>query len=332
MKEPYLSPDDWSLLDSLRDSFLGDAREPYWTPRTIELYDATFAQRIGWKLDGVLAHLDRLGWKPTCHHFVDWGCGSGVAGRTVSAWAGLRKGWVSDQSPDAAHYAATRLQERGGAAEVLPAGSSLPKSSLLVISHVVGELSEAALDGLVSWAARAEEIVWLEPGSKEISLRLSSVREGLMALGHKPIAPCTSHMPCPMCDQNADWCHFYAQPPSWVFQSVFWREFSHNLKIDLRALPFSYLVTSRKQVERAPGLARLMGWPRMQKAMASAQWCGQGCTGWLELQKRDAPGLFRELSKGQAQGVYRLQLHPEKPRRLAAVERVDLGQNSAATD
>jgi hypothetical protein len=39
---------DWNRLCALRERFLVNAREPYWTADDLPLCDATFAQRIGW--------------------------------------------------------------------------------------------------------------------------------------------------------------------------------------------------------------------------------------------------------------------------------------------
>jgi hypothetical protein len=54
----------------------------YWdSVRTLELYDQTFAQRIGWKWDAVLDYLKRIRWNTNQGTTVDWGCGTGIAAR-----------------------------------------------------------------------------------------------------------------------------------------------------------------------------------------------------------------------------------------------------------
>ena len=78
---------DWEVLDRLRATFLSDARTegPYWHTLTdLECYDLTYAERIGWKWDAVLDELRLRGWTaPAGATVLDWGCGSGVAGRRV---------------------------------------------------------------------------------------------------------------------------------------------------------------------------------------------------------------------------------------------------------
>ncbi|MEI6085322.1 MAG: hypothetical protein WCS70_13625, partial [Verrucomicrobiota bacterium] len=72
---------DWDALNRLRAGFLAGATDYWRSERDLASYDLTFAQRIGWKWDFVLAELKRLGWQPPVGPVVDWGCGSGIAGR-----------------------------------------------------------------------------------------------------------------------------------------------------------------------------------------------------------------------------------------------------------
>ena len=56
---------DWTALDRLRAAFLSDASAratPYWqTHDTLAAYDATYAERIGWKWDALLRELAASG-------------------------------------------------------------------------------------------------------------------------------------------------------------------------------------------------------------------------------------------------------------------------------
>jgi hypothetical protein len=109
---------DWAALDRLRDKFLAAERdfENYWTSRSdLENYDFTFAQRIAWKWDAVLRELKLRGWTPPPGGpLLDWGCGSGIAGRRVAEFFGpecfstLR---VFDRSPLAVDFALAQARE-----------------------------------------------------------------------------------------------------------------------------------------------------------------------------------------------------------------------------
>jgi hypothetical protein len=109
---------DWTALERLRAGFLsGQAgAADYWQSESdLASYDATFAQRIGWKWDYVLAELQRRGWSPTGGTLLDWGCGSGIAHRAFLDHFGA--GCVSelrlwDRSPLAMRFADRRAKEK----------------------------------------------------------------------------------------------------------------------------------------------------------------------------------------------------------------------------
>src|SRR4051812_33536871 len=112
-------------LRELRERFLASrpAEGGYWRSREeLALYDRTFAQRIGWKWDAVLRELKARGWQPESRTVLDWGCGSGVAGRRVlAAWPGQFTGLaLHDVSALAVEFA------RGAAAAEHPSVPSVP--------------------------------------------------------------------------------------------------------------------------------------------------------------------------------------------------------------
>jgi hypothetical protein len=306
---------DWQRLRALRQRFLENAREAYWTPEDLPLYDATFAQRIGWKWDGVLRELDRIGWKPQSARVVDWGCGTGIAGRAIFDWVGGREFELFDQTPAAARFAAEALTARGAAARVVTAPD--PRGALFVVSHVLGELDEAEAQQVADLAAAADEVLWVEPGARAVSRRLVAVHDRLLAGGHRVVAPCTHAGACPMAGAAGDWCHFFTDPPAGVFHSPFWRTFSETLEIDLRALPFSYLATSRVvAAPAAEGAERVIGRPRRLKAHCELLCCGAEGLVTRTLQKRDAPALFKAFDRGRADTAYRWDLDPRPPHRI----------------
>jgi Mitochondrial small ribosomal subunit Rsm22 len=317
--EERITTADWRRLRVLRDRFLTDAREEYWTPRDLELYDATFAQRIGWKWAGVLASLTQAGWRPTSPRLLDWGCGTGIAGRVVAEWCGIREGAVFDQSPLAASFAAKKLHDTGVAARRLRQHEPVAPGTLLILSHVVGELTDGELAKLAAFAATAEELIWVEPGSRDISRRLGSVREVLLAAGHSFAAPCTHDLPCPVFarENERHWCHFFAKPPPEIFQSAFWREFSERVEVDLRSLPYSFLASSRLlPAEHPSGAERMIGHARELKAHCQLLCCGTSGLNERTLQKRDEPDLYRRITKRGLDGLFTWKFDPERPGRV----------------
>ena len=300
-----LTKDDWQRLRDLRGRFLENASENYWrTQRDLELYDLIYGARIGWKWNAVLQNLTDAGWHSDAKQILDWGCGTGIAAQTVTAWSGIQQVALIDQSPLAIAFAQKKLREEKR--EIISDFSQQKETpTLLLISHVVSELDEKELLDLALFATTADEIIWVEPGSHELSRKLGSLRKLFLKAGHHLIAPCTHECECPMFQekQERDWCHFFAKPPTEIFQSSFWHEASRELGIDLRSLPYSYLAFSKKK--KSPSEAeRLLGHPRVLKGHGKLFCCG--ATGLCEriLQKRDNLNLFRALIKNQEEGAF----------------------------
>jgi hypothetical protein len=305
-----------AALRRLRARFLeGPARGgDYWrSEEELAIYDATFAERIGWKWDAVLGELSARGWSPRAKHVLDWGCGSGVASRRVwEHWPGqFQSVALHDRSPLAVRFAAARHSgadvRRGIAPELL-------EESLVLASHVLNELPDTELAPLLQVIRRARELIWVEPGTHAESRRLgAAVREPLRAAGFVPVAPCTHAAACGMLDPaNArHWCHSFARPPSAAFQDGRWSEFARELSIDLRSLPYSFLVMQREGGGDA-GLSRLIGHPREYRGFMKILSCQAEGVEELTLQKRDAPGLWKEILKGRGLPLYRWERNGER--------------------
>ncbi|MEI9898477.1 MAG: hypothetical protein WDN28_32635 [Chthoniobacter sp.] len=82
-----------------------------------------------------------------------------------------------------------------------------------------------------------------------------------------PIAPCTHNVRCGMLTvKNAPhWCHHFARPPSAIFQDARWADFGKEIGIDLRSVPYSFLVLARTPSMPA-GFSRVIGEPREARA------------------------------------------------------------------
>lgn len=294
---------DWARLDRLRATFLGRERGPdYWTDREdLAQYDLTFAQRIAWKWDAVLAELADRGWQPPRGPLLDWGCGSGIAGRRVVAaygpsWFGTLT--VSDRSAAAEGFAAERAVaafpdltvERGKPGE--PAAT-------VVVSHVVNELDEAGLTELRTVMARAQAVLWVEPGTADDSRALIAERERLLP-DFAVVAPCLHRAPCGLlaAGNEPHWCHHFAEPPPGVLGDPEWTAFARRAGIDLRATPYSFLVLDRRGApEVGPGWTRILGRPRIYKGFAAVLECDRDGVREGRLQRRDHRALLKAFEK-----------------------------------
>jgi hypothetical protein len=309
-----LSPAQLAALARLRTRFLdgSNAGGGYWRDEAeLALYDATFAERIGWKWDAVLAELPARGWRPRGTHVWDFGCGSGIAGRRVlGAWEGFASLAVADVSPLAVRFAEAKARALFPAVEVkgVAAGDDhrLPAGTLLLVSHVINELTAETRAQLLQLARQAEEVIWVEAGTHADSRALIAVREDLRG-EFSVIAPCTHDAPCGMlAPENAPhWCHHFGRVPSEVFQDAGWAHFSREMGIDLRALPYSFLALARTPTAESPGASRMIGAPREAKGRMEILTCDVAGVTEATLQKRDAPALFKALQKGRAPAVQR---------------------------
>lgn len=277
---------DWKLLESLRKHFLTEKFSPvsYWKNREIlEQYDRTFGERISWKWDSVLNELKNqiLFHEPESITLIDWGCGTGVASRKFLEHYGtlfIKRLVLLDHSSLAVQFAKETVSKSH---PNLPIETSLPKAtegkSILLISHVFNELSNEAEEELIATIKKMDLVIWVEPGTPALSQRLIELRENLKT-DFKVVAPCPHQETCGLrkLKESPHWCHFFAVPPSSIFQDSFWSEFSLRLKIDLRALPTSFLILAKPNLFiSAPKKQRLLGRARHYKGYSVALICSK---------------------------------------------------------
>lgn len=305
---------DWNRLDRLRAKFLAreGAAEAYWTDRAdLDNYDFTYAQRIGWKWDAVLDELARRGWSPPPGPLLDWGCGSGIAGRRVLAkFGGEHFGAldVFDRSRLAVDFAVESTRREFPGLKVSPLEQSGTgdawRGGTLVVSHVLNELDLAGLAALRAVIAQADAVLWVEPGTYDDSRALIAFREEIRET-FTLVAPCTHAEECGMIHpQNArHWCHHFAEPPPHLSADANWVRFGQRAGIDLRTIPYSFLVLERRSPEQKPpsfaGWSRIIGEPRLYKGFAKVLDCSAVGVRELGVQQRDNPDLFRAIKKGR---------------------------------
>ena len=306
---------DWPALARLRQDFLAGtagARDYWQQASDLASYDATFAQRIGWKWDFVLGELHARGWQPPAGELLDWGCGSGIAARAFldHFGAGSVNGvrfW--DRSALAMTFAARRAAEKYPGLAIHTGAGEAPTT--LLLSHVLSELAPAELHQLLPLVRSATTVLWVEPGTYESSRALIALRERLR--DHFPIvAPCPHQGVCGILAPGnpAHWCHFFAAPPPGVFTDPFWGEFARVSGVDLRSLPVSYLVLDQRPALTPPSdpsalagqrpaldTMRVLGRPRLTKPAARILGCDGHGVSERELTRRDFPELYRRAKK-----------------------------------
>lgn len=300
---------DWDVLERLRDRFLdrAEAGGPYWNDaRDLANYDFTFGRRIAWKWAAVLEPLFRRGWQPPARRLIDWGCGTGIAARSLLAYAPqgtLNEVVLWDHSPGATTFAADRIAAKYPDVTVQVAEPSVltpaNESFILVVSHVLNELDDDARETLLNLAGQAAAVIWIEPGTHDDSRALIAVRETLRA-GFHCLAPCPHNDTCGMLtpENERHWCHHFAQPPTEVFTNAGWGRFSRQLGIDLRRLPYSHFVLDRRPPGELIGTNRIIGEPRTSSGLMRILRCHATGVQEVELQRRDSPALWKAIIKG----------------------------------
>ncbi|MFO1511439.1 MAG: small ribosomal subunit Rsm22 family protein [Verrucomicrobiota bacterium] len=300
---------DWTALERMRAAFLQNTAgvADYWRSESdLASYDATFAQRIGWKWDYVLEELRRREWSPPQGELLDWGCGSGIAGRAFldhfghQSVSALR---LSDRSPLAVSYATARARAKYPKLKIAAGSESISAKTTLLVSHVLTELMPEQTQALADQAAQAECVLWVEPGTYEASLTLIAVRERLRSQ-FNVVAPCTHQQWCGILapENERHWCHHFASPPPEVFTDANWSRYASAMGIDLRDLPLSFLVLDRRPGPALPSAAgRVIGRPRIYKGHLLLLGCDASGVSERKLTKRHFPKEFRVWRKGTAE-------------------------------
>jgi ribosomal protein RSM22 (predicted rRNA methylase) len=234
-----------------------------------------------------------------------------VAGRrALGAWDGFEALTVTDVSLPAMRFAEARARELFPKIRVtaMAPSAAIPAGSLLLVSHVLNELDAASRARLMSAVRQAAVVIWVEAGTHADSRRLIAIREELREM-FRVVAPCTHAGPCGMlAAENAQhWCHHFARPPALASRDARWAQFGRELGIDMRALPFSFLVLDRRPAGQsgAGGFSRIIGRPREAKGRMEVLSCGDSGVEELMFQKRDVPDLFKDLQKGRAGALHR---------------------------
>jgi hypothetical protein len=219
------------------------------------------------------------------------------------------------QAALAMEFARERAAERFPRLEVRGAGAAdlevMSPIGVLLVSHVLGELPAKEQRRLVALARRATAVIWVEPGTHADSHALVRVREELRQEFHL-VAPCTHRAPCGLLapGNEAHWCHHFARPPWEIFSDPDWAEYARRMGIDLRSLPYSYLVLDRRDpVTAEDGWSRVLGAPRAYKGYSRVFSCDACGVRDLRISRRSFPGFLDAL--GETSGPRRVRWRTE---------------------
>lgn len=306
-----LTRDEISRLRRLREGFLDTLDDAgaspagdYWRDaRDVELYDEFFGARIASKWKAVLDEAEARAPLASAEVVVDFGCGTGVA---AASWLERARGGTAkrvhlvDRSKVATKFAAARVRGLRPAVDVVLALP--PRDSpidLLLASHVLPELDAHGEGELMELARRSTSVVWIEPGDRATSRRLGILRESLRE-SHALVAPCTHDAACGALapGRENDWCHFFARPEGEVFRSRAWRELAEALAIDLRSVPYSFLVLAKQasRAARSPDDTRILARGRAERGCVKFTACTSAGLRDLRFLERDGRETCRTIA------------------------------------
>ncbi|GAB3850707.1 small ribosomal subunit Rsm22 family protein [Dactylosporangium cerinum] len=212
---------------------------------------------------------------------LDIGGGSGAATwAALDAFPALETVTILDQVPEA-----LKLGER-----MLPRatwqewhlGEPTDAADLVLVSYVLGELTEDAQHDLVDQAGAAarQAVVIVEPGTPLGYRRILDARQRLLEQGWTVAAPCPHQQECGM--TGKDWCHFSAR----INRSALHRKVK-DAELGYEDEKFSYVAVTRQPTEQQ---GRVVRHPTFRKGLVTLQVCNPDTTvGPTLVSKREGP-------------------------------------------
>ncbi|MEV0599457.1 small ribosomal subunit Rsm22 family protein [Streptomyces sp. NPDC050315] len=207
-------------------------------------------------------------WAPASH--LDIGGGTGAAAwAAADVWPKLHTtvlDWAEPALALGRELAAGTLPDIRWQRQVIGEGLSVPEDTdLVTVSYVLGELTGADREAVVTAAARSRTAVLIEPGTPDGYARIRAARDQLVAAGLRVIAPCPHSAECPIVP-GEDWCHFAAR----VNRSSLHRQVKGG------SLPYEdekYAYVAATRVEARPAPARIVRKPLLRKGQVLLDVC-----------------------------------------------------------
>lgn len=232
---------------------------------------------------------------------LDLGAGPGTAVWAASQlWPALRTATVVEPETAMRSLGLGLLARAPGLPAVTWAAGTLPGAvpagefDLVTLGYVLGELGGEACEATVdrAWAAAAQALVIVEPGTPAGYGRVLAARARLIDAGATVVAPCPHEGACPLAG-TGDWCHFAVR----VARSSAHRA-AKEARLGHEDEKFSYLVATRSPGARAE--ARVLRHPQVRSGHVLLQLCARDGLRAETVSKRegDRYRLARKLSWG----------------------------------
>ncbi|GAA3227066.1 small ribosomal subunit Rsm22 family protein [Dactylosporangium siamense] len=212
---------------------------------------------------------------------LDVGGGSGAATwAALAAFPALDTVTILDQVPEALKLGQRMLPRATWQEWHL--GEPTDTADLVLVSYVLGELTEDAQHDLVdaAGAAARQAVVIVEPGTPLGYRRILDARQRLLEQGWTVAAPCPHQQQCGM--TGKDWCHFSVR----VNRSALHRKVK-DAALGYEDEKFAYVAVTRQPTEQQ---GRVVRHPAFRKGLVTLQVCNPDTTvGPTLVSKREGP-------------------------------------------
>ncbi len=190
---------------------------------------------------------------------LDVGAGPGTATWAARAtWPALAHATLTDSNARFLDLARQLLPDVKVLAHNL-VRDPLPAADLVVASFVIAEIAEPSSVVAKLYAATADVLVLIEPGTPAGFERIRDARAQLIEQGAHILAPCTHADACPM--TGNDWCHFSQRLP---------RSRDHmqakGANVPYEDERYSYIAVSKTRHSAHEGQARILAPPKELQA------------------------------------------------------------------
>lgn len=237
---------------------------------------------------------------------LDAGSGTGAAAWAACAvWPELAQVTMLDRSRAFLALAGALAAGSGAAplnaadfvnADLTRLPATLAGGDLVIAAYALTELAETALPAVAEalWerVLSTGALVLVEPGTPRDHARLMAVRDRLITLGARIVAPCPHQTACPVAGD--DWCHFSVRLPR-SRDHMFLKEGV----VPFEDEKFSYIVARRVG---APATGRIIAPLRLAKPGVTARLCEPAGINETFTPRRDKPAydMMRRKDWGDA--------------------------------
>lgn len=171
------------------------------------------------------------------------------------------------------------------------------KAELVTASYVMNELTDKKRRQLTEklWECTEKLLVIIEPGTPVGFSNIKAIRNQLISMGGKVVAPCPHSDDCPL--KEDDWCHFTAR-----IQRSKLHKLLKGGDAPYEDEKFSYIAVIKEACE--PCTARVIRHPKIESGKITLKLCEKGGISEKIITKKDG-ALFKKARKSDCGDNFR---------------------------